>query len=180
LGWLRGYWVGGGWLWRWWGCDLSVRSRLPRSNGQKAERRVSIWQDTWLVYPNQKSALILLLRLTGCTYCALLAAVTTLDYLAEFLLPVFSSSSSLHFQLRPACGLHECAYQAALEHTSNNYARWACKSSSTTHMHQLHATTEHYTHAPQSCPHARPHRLFRRGPCAAPRTAASRQREGST
>jgi hypothetical protein len=45
-----------------------------------------------------------------------------------------SSSSSLHFQLRPACGLHEYASQAALEHTqSNNYARWACKSSSTKH-----------------------------------------------
>jgi hypothetical protein len=28
-----------------------------------------------------------------------------------------SSSSSLHFQLRPACGLHEYTSQAALEHT---------------------------------------------------------------
>jgi hypothetical protein len=27
-----------------------------------------------------------------------------------------SSSSSLHFQLRPACGLHEYTCQAALEH----------------------------------------------------------------
>jgi hypothetical protein len=34
-------------------------------------------------------------------------------YSRSFLL----SSSSLHFQLRPACGLHEFTSQAALEHT---------------------------------------------------------------
>jgi hypothetical protein len=39
------------------------------------------------------------------------------DVFAGELLAGFSSSSSLHFQLRPACGLHEYTSQAALEHT---------------------------------------------------------------
>jgi hypothetical protein len=34
-----------------------------------------------------------------------------------------SSSSSLHFQLRPACGLHEYTSQAALEHTQATITR---------------------------------------------------------
>jgi hypothetical protein len=37
-------------------------------------------------------------------------------------LGIFSSSSFLHFQLRPACGLHEYTSQAALEHTQANWA----------------------------------------------------------
>jgi hypothetical protein len=41
-----------------------------------------------------------------------------------------SSSSSLHFQLRPACGLHEYTSQAALEHTQATISialpAWLC------------------------------------------------------